>query len=74
MFEIILAYLEKSSWQDAFFTVLPQRKGAVAVDKDGVTVLEKEKDSDSDDSDPDTPEQTGQNQTLSPNGQLETKS
>lgn len=63
VFEIILAYLEKSSWQEAFFTVLPQRKGAVAVDKD------KEEDSDSDDSEPDTPEQT-----LSPNGQLHTKS
>lgn len=74
VFEIILAYLEKSSWQDAFFTVLPQRKGAVAVDKDGATVQEKEEDSDSDDSDPGTPEQTGQNQTLSPNGQLQTKS
>ncbi|KAG7221501.1 hypothetical protein INR49_017157 [Caranx melampygus] len=74
VFEIILAYLEKSSWQEAFFTVLPQRKGAVAVDKDGATVQEKEEDSDSDDSDPDTPEQTEQNQTLSPNGPLQTKS
>lgn len=24
-------YLEKGSWEEAFFTVLPQRKGAVAV-------------------------------------------
>ncbi|XP_078068151.1 tRNA methyltransferase 10 homolog A [Mustelus asterias] len=29
VFEIILAYLEKQDWQEAFFTVLPQRKGAV---------------------------------------------
>lgn len=58
MFEIILAYLEKGSWQEAFFTVLPQRKGAVAVDQNGTTVEEKEeKDSDSD-SDPDAAEQT----------------
>lgn len=50
MFEIILAFLEKGSWQEAFFTILPQRKGAVALDKDE-TVQEKEdqvSDSDSD--------------------------
>uniref|UniRef100_A0A8C7YGZ4 tRNA methyltransferase 10 homolog A n=1 Tax=Oryzias sinensis TaxID=183150 RepID=A0A8C7YGZ4_9TELE len=35
VFEIILAFLEKSSWQDAFFTVLPQRKGAVALNPAG---------------------------------------
>lgn len=45
MFEIILAYLEKGNWQEAFFTVLPQRKGAVAVQD---TTQEKE------DSDPDS--------------------
>lgn len=33
MFEIILEYLETRDWQEAFFTVLPQRKGAVATDK-----------------------------------------
>lgn len=49
VFEIILAYLEKGSWQEAFFTILPQRKGAVAVNQDGITIQEKEeKDSDSD--------------------------
>lgn len=47
VFEIILAYLEKGSWQEAFFTILPQRKGAVAVDQDETAVQEKE-DSDSD--------------------------
>ncbi|KAK2852018.1 hypothetical protein Q5P01_008294 [Channa striata] len=51
VFEIILAYLEKGSWQEAFFTILPQRKGAVALDQDGTA----DKDSDSDS---DTPEQT----------------
>lgn len=28
VFEIILAYLEKKNWEEAFFTILPQRKGA----------------------------------------------
>lgn len=48
VFEIILAYLEKGSWQEAFFTVLPQRKGAVPVDQDGTTTQEKEEEDDSD--------------------------
>ncbi|KAM6220961.1 tRNA methyltransferase 10 homolog A [Rhynchocyon petersi] len=29
VFEIILEYLETRDWQEAFFTILPQRKGAV---------------------------------------------
>lgn len=33
MFEIILEYLETRDWQEAFFTILPQRKGAVPTDK-----------------------------------------
>ncbi|XP_071387919.1 tRNA methyltransferase 10 homolog A-like [Centroberyx affinis] len=61
VFEIILAYLEKGSWQEAFFTVLPQRKGAVAVDQD-----KEEEDSDSD-SDTNTPdhEERGEDVKLS---------
>ncbi|XP_043953728.1 RNA (guanine-9-)-methyltransferase domain-containing protein 2 [Gambusia affinis] len=44
VFEIILAYLEKGSWQEAFFTVLPQRKGAVAVSQDGTNRQENQDD------------------------------
>ncbi|XP_037538095.1 RNA (guanine-9-)-methyltransferase domain-containing protein 2 [Nematolebias whitei] len=59
VFEIILAYLEKGSWQEAFFTILPQRKGAVAVNQDGENTPEKDEDHDShSDSDPDTTEPT----------------
>ncbi|XP_041820994.1 RNA (guanine-9-)-methyltransferase domain-containing protein 2 isoform X2 [Chelmon rostratus] len=57
VFEIILAYLEKGTWQEAFFTVLPQRKGAVAVDQDGTTIQEKEEEDSDSDSDPDTSDQ-----------------
>ncbi|XP_029310234.1 tRNA methyltransferase 10 homolog A [Cottoperca gobio] len=56
VFEIILAYMEQGSWQKAFFTILPQRKGAVAVVEDGTTIQEKEEEDS--DSDPDTPDQT----------------
>ncbi|XP_020843939.1 tRNA methyltransferase 10 homolog A isoform X2 [Phascolarctos cinereus] len=33
VFEIILEYLETRDWQEAFFSILPQRKGAVPTDK-----------------------------------------
>ncbi|XP_003798552.1 tRNA methyltransferase 10 homolog A [Otolemur garnettii] len=33
VFEIILEYLETRDWQEAFFTILPQRKGAVPTNK-----------------------------------------
>ncbi|KAI5609584.1 tRNA methyltransferase 10-like A [Silurus asotus] len=45
VFEIMLAYLEKGDWQEAFFTVLPQRKGAVPVDQEN----KQEKDEDEED-------------------------
>nr|XP_004661696.1 tRNA methyltransferase 10 homolog A isoform X2 [Jaculus jaculus]XP_044999323.1 tRNA methyltransferase 10 homolog A isoform X2 [Jaculus jaculus]XP_044999324.1 tRNA methyltransferase 10 homolog A isoform X2 [Jaculus jaculus] len=32
VFEIILEYLETRDWQEAFFTILPQRKGAIPAD------------------------------------------
>ncbi|KAM4714862.1 tRNA methyltransferase 10 homolog A [Anableps anableps] len=63
VFEIILAYLEKGSWQEAFFTILPQRKGAVAVSQDGTNRQENnnndndEEEGSSSDSDLDAAEQ-----------------
>ncbi|XP_061923025.1 RNA (guanine-9-)-methyltransferase domain-containing protein 2 isoform X2 [Entelurus aequoreus] len=35
VFEIILAFLEKGSWAEAFFSVLPPRKGATAFEQKG---------------------------------------
>lgn len=48
VFEIILAYVERGSWQDAFFSVLPQRKGATAIDQDKKNEDESDLDSDLD--------------------------
>ncbi|XP_057712289.1 RNA (guanine-9-)-methyltransferase domain-containing protein 2 [Corythoichthys intestinalis] len=50
VFEIILAYVEKGSWRDAFFSVLPPRKGAKALVPE--TPDEDER------SDPDAPQTT----------------
>ncbi|XP_060635163.2 tRNA methyltransferase 10 homolog A [Anolis sagrei] len=33
VFEIILAYLEKRDWEEAFFSVLPQRKGVTSLNE-----------------------------------------
>ncbi|XP_061108677.1 RNA (guanine-9-)-methyltransferase domain-containing protein 2 [Conger conger] len=56
VFEIILAYLEKGDWQEAFFTVLPQRKGAVPVGQEGSAskggAEQQDSDSDSDSAEP----------------------
>lgn len=60
VFEIILAYLEKRDWQEAFFTVLPQRKGAVAVGQEGSVSGDRPEEQDSD-SDFDSAEPTTQN-------------
>ncbi|XP_023688087.2 tRNA methyltransferase 10 homolog A [Paramormyrops kingsleyae] len=48
VFEIILAYLEKRDWQQAFFTILPQRKGAVPLEQEGGADGQKEQEQDSD--------------------------
>lgn len=59
VFEIILAYLEKGSWQEAFFIVLPPRKRAVAINQDGESTPANDEDQDShSDSDPEPAEQT----------------
>ncbi|XP_048387043.1 RNA (guanine-9-)-methyltransferase domain-containing protein 2 isoform X2 [Stegostoma tigrinum] len=48
VFEIILMYLEKQNWQEAFFSILPQRKGAVsATHSISIEQNEPERDSDS---------------------------
>lgn len=51
VFEIILSYLEKGNWQDAFFTILPPRKGAMALDQD-----KEDQDSDSEEDASEKPE------------------
>ena len=49
----MLAYLEKRDWKEAFFTVLPQRKGAVPVGQEDTQEQgdgDEEEDSDRDSS------------------------
>ncbi|XP_012496529.1 PREDICTED: tRNA methyltransferase 10 homolog A-like, partial [Propithecus coquereli] len=68
VFEIILEYLETRDWQEAFFTILPQRKGAIPTDKARVSssqdkqAVRVEDGSDSDSSE----EEHGRNELDSP--------
>ncbi|XP_018615250.2 tRNA methyltransferase 10 homolog A isoform X1 [Scleropages formosus] len=69
VFEIILAYLEKRDWQEAFFTILPQRKGAVPLTQEDGDNGQNEEVKDSD-VDSDSEEPIAQDSTL---GQKETR-
>ncbi|KAK2860599.1 hypothetical protein Q7C36_004765 [Tachysurus vachellii] len=57
VFEIMLAYLDKHDWKEAFFTVLPQRKGAVPVGQEN----KQDQDEEQDEEDSDTCETGTQN-------------
>lgn len=48
VFEIMLVYLEKRDWQEAFFTVLPLRKGAIPLGQEGPATEENVEEEDSD--------------------------
>uniref|UniRef100_A0A2I3HND9 tRNA methyltransferase 10 homolog A n=1 Tax=Nomascus leucogenys TaxID=61853 RepID=A0A2I3HND9_NOMLE len=76
VFEIILEYLETRDWQEAFFTILPQRKGAVPTDKacesashDSQSVRMEEGGSDSDSSE----EEYSRNELDSPHEEKQDK-
>lgn len=62
VFEIMLVYLEKRDWQEAFFTVLPLRKGAIPLGQEGPATEENVEEEDSD-RDSDTAETVIQNTT-----------
>ncbi|XP_023830255.1 tRNA methyltransferase 10 homolog A-like [Salvelinus sp. IW2-2015] len=64
VFEIMLVYLEKGNWQEAFFTVLPLRKGAMPLGQEGTATEdeEEESDRDSDTAETVTPNTTGNKQ------------
>lgn len=47
----MLAFLEKRDWQEAFFTVLPQRKRAVPLGQESKQEQDEDEDEDEEDSD-----------------------
>ncbi|KAK6292098.1 RNA (guanine-9-)-methyltransferase domain-containing protein 2 [Coregonus clupeaformis] len=63
VFEIMLVYLEKGDWQEAFFTVLPLRKGAIPLGQEGTATEDKEEEEEDSDRDSDTAETVTHNTT-----------